>query len=246
MSKIFKNIVRFSLVTFSTLLLISCNDRNHHRNIKGNGNIVTEKRTVYEGFESVSVSNAIEVEIIQDDQTEILVETDDNIQNSILTKIENGTLIISRKKGSYTSSKPQKITVKMPIITELTASSASSIKTRDTLKGENIYLNCSSAAKIEALLAYDHIKVNSSSASKIELKGIALDFNAEASSASKIDAEDLLTNDVIAKSSSAAKIAVHPIVSLKAKATSGSKIEYNNTPKSIEKETNSGGNIELE
>jgi hypothetical protein len=44
-----------------------------------------------------------------------------------------------------------------------------------------------------------------------------------------------LLTEVNAVASSGATISVHPIVSLKAKASSGSNVDYNTTPKSIEK-----------
>jgi hypothetical protein len=50
---------------------------------------------------------------------------------------------------------------------------------------------------------------------------MALNMEATASSGSDIDAKDLLANKVNAAGSSGATISVHPIVSLKAKASSG-------------------------
>ncbi|HTG67534.1 MAG TPA: head GIN domain-containing protein [Flavobacterium sp.] len=237
----FKN----GLIIFAAVALVSCN-KQHHHTIKGNGNIITQKRDIDENFKSVEANSGIEVIIEQADRTKVLVEADDNLQNSIITKVNNGVLIISRKSGSYSSQNGQKVFITAPVIEELTANSASSIKTKNTLKGENINLNTSSAAKIEAQLSIDNIKANSSSASKIEIKGMALNLDAQATSASKIEAEDLLANTITAESSSGSKISIHPIVSLKADASSGGKIEYNNTPKQIEKSTSSGGDISQE
>ena len=62
---------------------------------------------------------------------------------------------------------------------------------------------------------------------------------------SDIDAENLLSNEVTAKSSSGSGIKVHPIVSLDAKASSGSDIKYYNNPKTITKATSSGGSVSL-
>jgi hypothetical protein len=92
-------------------------------------------------------------------------------------------------------------------------------------------------------LEFEKIDAESSSASKIDLEGMAIDFNANASSASKIEADDLLVNNIIAESSSASKISLHPILSLKADANSAGEIKYNTIPKQIERTTNSGGNI---
>ncbi|MES2240042.1 MAG: head GIN domain-containing protein [Bacteroidota bacterium] len=244
MSKIIIITSKLSLAILSFILL-SCNNRNHHT-IEGSGNTITQKRDIQESFKGIEVSSAVEVFIEQADKTEVLVEADDNLQKSIITEVRNGVLIISRANGNFSSHKPQKVFIKAPFIEELTASSASSIKTKNTLKGENIRLDCSSAAKIEAQLAVDNIEAKSSSASKIELKGMALNLNVDASSASKIEADDLLANKITAHSSSGSKISIHPIVNLKANADSGGKIEYNGNPKSIEKATSSGGDISQE
>ncbi|MEL1242139.1 head GIN domain-containing protein [Flavobacterium flavipallidum] len=235
-----------SLIAFVAVTLISCNNHHHQHSIKGNGNVITEKRNISENFTHIEVGSAIEVIIEQADRTKVLVEADENLQNSIITDVKNGVLIISRKNGNYNSQHGQKVYITAPIIEELTANSASFIKTKNTLKGENIGLNTSSAAKIEAQLSIDNIKVNSSSASKIEIKGMALNLETEATSASNINAEDLLANNITAESSSGSKISIHPIVSLTAEASSGGKIEYHNNPKHIEKSTSSGGNISKE
>lgn len=231
-----------SLVVFAAVILVSCNNQHHHTT-KGNGNIITEKRNISENFTHIEVSSAIEVIVEQADKTKVLVEADDNLQNSIITGVRNGILIISRKNGNYSSQHEQKVFISAPVIEELTANSASSIKTKNTLKGQSISLNASSAAKIEAQLSIDNIKASSSSASKIDIKGMALNLDAEATSASNISAGDLLANSITAESSSGSKINIHPIVSLKAEASSGGKIEYNNNPKHIEKTTSSGGDI---
>ena len=233
------------LLLLASALVLSCQHHNAHT-IKGNGNIVIQTRTASESFTRIEVNNALEVIIEQDSKTKISVEADDNLQKSIETKIENRTLFISRKNGNYSSNRSQKVFIKTPVIEELSANSASSIKTKNTLKGENITLRTTSAAKIEAELSFENVKASSSSASKIELKGMALNLDVETNSAGKIEAENLLANSVVAQSSSGSKISVHPIVNLKANADSGSKIEYNNNPKHTEKTTSSGGSIELE
>lgn len=245
MLAIIKNNLKTSLLLFATAALLSCNNQHHHT-INGSGNLITQKRDIQDNFKKIEVSSAIEVIVEQADKTEVFVEAEDNLQKSITTKVRNGILFISRENGNYSSHKTQKVFIKAPLIEELSANSASSIKTKNTLKGENINLNASSAAKIEAQLAIDNIKANSSSASKIDIEGMALNLEAEATSASKIDAENLLVNAITAQSSSGSKISIHPIVSLKADASSGGKIEYNNNPKQIEKSTSSGGDISQE
>jgi hypothetical protein len=244
MLKIITIITKFILVTLTALLFGSCNYAINSKSIRGSGQVTTENRTIASGFKSIEVSNTINLDVEQADKKEIIVEADDNLQNHITTKIENGVLIVGCDYNSFIDIRSKKVTVRMPIIEALRASSSSSITSINTLKGENINLRASSAANINVTIKSDNITSKSSSGSTISMDGMALSLEAIASSGSAINANELLVNDVIAKSSSGSSIHVHPIVSLKAKASSGSSIEYNNVPQSIEKQSSSGGSVD--
>ncbi|MDD5149028.1 MAG: DUF2807 domain-containing protein [Flavobacterium sp.] len=246
MIKIITIITKFIIVTLIALLFSSCIYSRDFKSITGSGHVTTENRMVEADFKSIKVSNAIDLEVEQSDKTEIIIEADDNLQNEITTKVENGVLIITCKYSSFIDVTSRKVTVKMPIIEGLQASSASTIKSRNTLKGENIDLRSSSAADINLSLEFDAIYCKASSGSSINIDGKALKLETNSSSGSDIDANDLLVNNVIAKASSGGSINVHPIVNLDAKASSGGDVNYNITPKSIEKSTSSGGSVEKE
>jgi hypothetical protein len=89
----------------------------------------------------------------------------------------------------------------------------------------------------------DAIVSNSSSGSTIKLKGLTLKLESTASSGSTTKCSQLLANEVIADASSGSNIEVHPIVSLKAEASSGASIHYNVVPKTINQKSSSGGSI---
>jgi hypothetical protein len=246
MIKIITLITQFIIVTLTALLFGSCNQLGEINSITGSGNVTTEKRTVTDEFKSVEVNKAIDLVIEQSDKTEIIVEADDNLQKEITTTVENGILVITCKYGNFHNVKSKKVTVKMPVIEGLEASSAATINCNTKLKGNSINLVSSSAASIHATLEYEKVELSGSSASNQTIKGKAIQTEISASSASVIDAEELLSNDIKAEASSASSISVHPIVSLKAEASSGGNIRYNSTPKSIQKEENSGGSIHQE
>jgi hypothetical protein len=243
MIKVITLITQFIIVALTALLFGSCNNMN---SITGSGNVTKEKRTVQGEFKSVEVNNAIDLVIEQSDKTEITVEADDNLQKEIITKVENGVLIISCKYNNFNNINAKKVIVKMPVIEELEATSASSINSVNTLKGSNLTLASSSAATINASVEFETIQLTSSSASNQTIKGKAIRIETSASSGADIDAGELLANDVKANSSSGGSLSVHPIVSLKAEASSGGNIGYNNVPKTIQKEEHSGGSIHEE
>lgn len=243
MIKIITMITKFIIVTLTALLFASCNFSANMKSIRGNGHVTTEKRIVQGDFKSVEVSNAIDLVIEQSDKTEIIVEADDNLQKEISTKVENGVLVISCDYNSFINIKSKKVTVKMPIIDKLEASSSSTIQSINTLKGENISLEASSAGSISVNLEADSVICEASSGSTITVSGKALKLETTSSSGSDIDAKSLLANDIIANSSSGSSISVHPLVSLNAKASSGSDINYDVVPKKITKEESSGASI---
>ena len=241
MIKIIIHITKFIIATITALLFASCN--LNVNTVEGSGNVTTEKRIVQGDFKNISVSNAIDVEIEQSDATEITVEADDNLQKEIITKVENGTLIIKCKFSSFRNVTMKKVTIKMPSLEKIEASSASNVQTKNVFQGENIDLESSSAATMDLNIESDNISATSSSGSSINVQGKALKVQTRASSGASIDAGKLLANDVNADVSSGGTINVHPIVSLKAEASSGGHINYDITPKSIEKKSSSGGSI---
>ncbi|MBE8727912.1 head GIN domain-containing protein [Flavobacterium hungaricum] len=241
MIKIIIHITKFIIATVTALLFASCNF--NFNAIEGSGNVTTEKRTVQGDFKNVKVSNAIDLVIEQSDSKEIIVEADDNLQNEIITKVENGTLIIKCKYSSFRNVTMKKVTVKMPVIDKLEASSASTIQSKNVIQGENIELETSSAATMDIDMESDNISLESSSGSSISIEGKALKIKTAASSGANINADKLLANEVDAEASSGGSVNVHSIVSLKAKASSGGSVNYTGSPKTVEKTAQSGGNV---
>jgi len=240
MIKIIIHITKFIIATITALLFASCNFNMN--SIEGSGNVTTEKRIVEGDFKNISVSNAIDVVIEQSDATEIIVEADDNLQKEITTKVENGTLIISCKYSSF-NDVTKKVTVKMPVVEKLEASSASSINSKKVILGEKMDLESSSASTININTESDSVICSASSGSTINVEGKALKLKTDASSGSTIDAKKLIANDIDADASSGASISIHPKVSLKAEANSGASINYEGSPKTLEQKSNSGGSI---
>lgn len=247
---------KYILLAFVAVTVCSCINYEKSETVKFAGSITNETRNITQKFDKIKISDGVTLILEQSNNTKITVISNKGFNKEIKTEVKNGTLYIS--SGNYKTSfsilgykhntireaETKKVFIKLPLINELEASSASRIESKGTLKGGIISLKSSSASKIKLNLEYEKIDAESSSASKIELKGMALDCTAKASSGSKIDAKDLLVNAINAESSSGSKISTQPIISLIASASSGGKIEYKNIPKHIEKTMSSGGSIE--
>lgn len=233
-----------SLKTFLVLLtvgLISCNG-----NINlGSGNIITEKRNITERFDKINASSGVNVIITQGTPEEIVVETDDNVMQYVVTKVENGTLIIKVKRNRTIISSID-VRVTMQNITGLKASSGALIESENTLRGTSIAIKSSSGSAIKTDIEYEDATCETSSGSTMTVSGKALQLQTNSSSGSAIDASGLASNEIISKASSGSETRVNPILKLAAQASSGSTIEYVKMPKTLTKKESSGGSIELD
>ena len=162
----------------------------------------------------------------------------------IVTKVENGTLII-KIDGNINTMESAIVRVSTKTIEGLESSSGASIRSKSTLKGSNLMVKTSSGATINTDLEYEKVSSESTSGSEIKLSGKALALDTKSSSGSEIDAKDLAANEITAQSTSGSNTTVNPIVLLNAKASSGSSIDYIKEPKKVIKEETSGGSVSL-
>jgi len=241
-SILLKQLLLLLVVVFS---VASCRTSIDFGGEKGNGAIVSQTRTITETFDRIHVERGIDLIVKQNDVTSIEVETDENIQSLITTKVENGVLIISAD-GSYDTDKSPQVRVSLPIISSLKSSSGATIKSGNTLKSTSLTVDSSSGSEVQIDVEADYISLESSSGSSIEATGKALKAETSSSSGSDIDAQELIANEVFSQTSSGSSTKVHPVISLNAKASSGSDISYKNSPKKIEKAESSGGSVSQE
>lgn len=245
MLKLITLITKFIVAALMALLFSSCGHSMNFNGIKGSGNITTETRTVNQDFKKIEASNGIKVIVEQSDNKSITVETDDNLQQHIITKIENGILKIESDEN-YNATETPIVKVKMPVTNGLSTSSGSEITSSGTLISENMDVESSSGSQINITVEADAIKIESTSGSSIEVGGKALKAETSSSSGSTIDAKNLMANEVISQTTSGSSTDVYPILKLEAKASSGSNISYHKIPKTVSKEESSGGSVSQE
>ena len=231
------------IVLLLTLSLTSCNGNlNLIDGIDGSGNVVTEKRNIETPFTKIQASTGVEVILEQGSPSEVEVEVDDNLMKYIVTRVENGTLIV-KIDGNINTMESAIVRVKTKTIEGLESSSGASIKTINKLSGTSLALKTSSGSTIQADLEYEKVSCESTSGSEIKVSGKALALDTKSSSGSEINAKELASNEITAESTSGSSTTVNPIVLLNAKASSGSSIDYVKEPKKVVKEETSGGSV---
>ncbi|WP_298147885.1 head GIN domain-containing protein [Flavobacterium sp.] len=210
--------------------------------VKGSGKIVTQTRTVNAAFTGIDAGTGIEVRVSENPSTEITVTADDNLQELIEVVVEGNVLKV-RSTGSYDAEETPVVTVQVPEIEVLKASSGATLKSTSTIKGTKLTCDSSSGSTLRVEAEADVIRLSSSSGSSLQVKGKALESFADASSGSSLNAAELSSNKVTASGSSGSTIRVAPLVELNADASSGSSIVYVKVPEKINTKTSSGGSV---
>lgn len=210
--------------------------------IKGNGEVVSEDRTISSNFNEIKVQQGIQVYITQGNSTELKVEADENIIDILRTEVKNNKLNIYFDKNVYKASS-RKVYLTTSDISKIETSSGASVKTENTIETTILELDSSSGSAIKMYVNADEISSSSSSGATINIYGKSKEFSAMASSGSSIDADKLETINATAKVSSGANIDLNVSGKLIAKASSGGDIDYEGNPTEVNKDTSSGGSV---
>lgn len=229
--------------TLLSLSLFSCNfDFNINSGVKGNGNVITEERTVSESFNTIKASEGLAVILTQSNTESITVEADENLMDLIVTEIEDGVLKIHTREN-IGKSKSKKIMVNVKALSRITSTSGSSVSSTNTISSNQISLKSTSGSRLKIDINATEVNCKSTSGSSMSLSGKTDRVIAEATSGSRIKAEDLIAESGEIKATSGASASVNTSEKLIAKANSGASIKYYGDPEFVEKNDAVSGSI---
>jgi hypothetical protein len=166
--------------TITGLLLLALGFGSVQAQNKGNGNVITQERQVPE-FTAIKVGCAINLILTQGETQSVKVQTDENLQDRIITKVSGGTLNLSC--GDIKNPTKMDVLVTTPNLTKLDASGASKVTGENTLKSEEFGLYVSGAAKVTLNLETGTLTNETSGAANCDLTVTAKTMNSEISGA---------------------------------------------------------------
>ena len=157
--------------------------------IAGDGKIVEEKREII-NFTKIKVSSILNVELRQADEYDILVKTDENLMEYIITEEKNGVLYIYCKK-KFNNIKPTKLIVyvSLPNLEKLEGSGACNIEMKNNFTLKDFECDFSGAADIKLNFTALNFDCDISGASDVYVKSKHTKNNIEISGASEVNFE---------------------------------------------------------
>jgi hypothetical protein len=202
----------------------------------------TETRSIG-SFSGVKAAEGINVYLKKGSKESVRVEVTGTKLENIVTEVSGSYLKVHMRDGNYRGNVNAKVYVTYVKIDKLSASSAGSIFSEETLETDDLEISASSAGSIDIHLNARSLQASSSSAGEIELQGKARSLQIEASSAGQIDAYDLQSQKVVAEASTAGSIKLTVSEEFNAHASSGGNIRYRGNPSKSNTNSSSGGSV---
>ena len=232
------------LLSFSAISSLSA---QVGKKIKGNGNKITEQRSVGP-YDGIGLSGWFDVALVSGNEGDLTLKGDENLLEHLETVVKNGTLYIRPEKGYNLQSGSWNsggITITVPVksIREISMSGSGSISGQPKITADFFKLSMSGSGESELNLAAEEVKVALSGSGDIILKGEAKHLEIQISGSGDIRAYELEAQDAEAIISGSADVYVTATASLTARVSGSGDVHYRGNPAKIDSKTSGSGNV---
>jgi hypothetical protein len=208
---------------------------------KGSGNVTAQERSLSE-FTGIESSGGIDVYITQKDSQKVVVETDDDLQKYIITKVEDGILKVYPDKW-FMHFKKLKVYVSMKDLKSLSASGGSDLFAEKPIITGNLEISLSGGSDVTLNIKGIDVSGSLSGGSDLYLKGAAGFLTIKASGGSDCKAYELTAAKADVSASGGSDIYITVDEELKASASGGSDVKYKGNARVLNSESSGGSDI---
>jgi len=227
------------LFLLSALSAVGC----EFQGIMGSGNLVTKDMPL-QSFDKVDAGGVFHVDVTQGEPYSVSVTADDNLWEYTDVHVENNTLHLGLKSGSYANTHVSAKVV-LPHLAGVDVSGASSA----TLHGikdpkSDLKIQVSGASKVDGDVIVQKVALDVDGASNAGLKGHADLLTIEASGASHAELKDLAAGEVRVKASGASGAKVNASATLDFDVSGASHLSYAGQPVVKSAQTSGASSVE--
>lgn len=232
-----------TLLLLATITLTTNAQNWFSSKVKGNGNIITEKRTT-SNYNGIRSSGSFHVLLVNGKEGEITLKGEENILPLIETIIENNTLKIRfQKNTNVRTTKKVIITVPVTDIETITLAGSGNIESKNILKGENIITKLSGSGSINLVANTEEINAEITGSGNINLEGTAVHFNIKITGSGDVKAYELQAEEVQIKITGSGSVKANVSKRIAAKITGSGNVYYQGNPKYVNSKTTGSGSI---
>jgi len=236
-------------ITFVLLTIIAISPSNaqnwwgKNKTIKGNGNVVTVKRTI-SNYDGISAGGSFDVILVKGKEGEIEIEGEENIIPYLETEVRGNTLQVKyRKNTSISTRKKLTVTVAYEDLDMISLGGSGNINGENLIKANDLKVSLGGSGNIALQIDADEIRADIGGSGNIKLTGNSNELTSSIAGSGSIKAYDLETEILNATIAGSGSIKTTVTTEIKAKVAGSGSIYYKGNPKYIDTKSVGSGDV---
>ena len=224
-------------------LFVTATGQAQWNKIKGNGKIVTEKRTTA-GYDEISVSGFFDVVLVSGKEGEITIKGEQNLLPYIKVEVKDNVLkIFTEKNISINTKEDIVLTVPFEQISSVSLSGSGDVKTKNTIVATNLKAKLSGSGDLTLNVKATNFEASLSGSGDVVVTGNTDSFTSKTSGSGDVDAVNLIAKKANVTISGSGDMKVNCSDSLYARVSGSGDIEYKGNPESKDTKVSGSGEI---
>ena len=235
------------LIVVCTLLVsnIVQAQRSSNQKIKGNGNVISEKR-VTATYEKIAVTGFFDVELIAGAEGAITVKAEENLLPFIKIEVIDQILKIYTEKNKYISTSVGKgimVVVPFESINQVSLTGSGDVIAKNAIRSSRFMAKLTGSGDMDLEIEATDVDANLTGSGDINLSGKTDNISSEVNGSGDIDASKLISKNANATVSGSGDNAVSCSENLYARVTGSGKIKYKGEPQKKDTKVTGSGSI---
>ena len=239
------SILKFTLAFTFLMLNVSLVNAQvfGNKKITGNNNIVTKTVTTSD-YNAIEVTGSMDVELVNGNEGNIKVTTDENVHEYLVIETKDGTLNIKTKKNvSLKTKKGIHISVPFKDINEITLTGSGDIVTKSRIKASSFDVDLTGSGDIVLDIEADEIDAKVTGSGDLKMTGRVTDFEVKVTGSGDFKGNDLSSSNTQVYVSGSGSAVVNASNSIKARINGSGDIRYSGNPELSDTKVMGSGKI---
>ncbi|MCL2211972.1 MAG: DUF2807 domain-containing protein [Treponema sp.] len=229
---------KFNVIAMSFIIMVFVSCNSFH--IAGNGDLATSERAVT-SFQKISTGSSVEICFYKSSEYKVVITTDSNLMEYVISEIKNNTLYIGLRNGSYSFTKIM-ADVYCPVLTSVSISGSGKFSSNEKIAVPEFELIISGSGKADGEIDCDILNAVISGSGVINISGNNKNSNINVSGSGKFNGLDFIINEAVVNVSGSGDLNIHVTESLKAVISGSGILNYRGDPQ-VDKNINGSGKI---
>lgn len=213
------------------------------KKIKGNGNVITVKRTTSD-YDKIGVGGSFDVILVKGKEGNISIEGEENIIPYLETEVNGNTLNIKYQKNTnINTTRRLTVTVTFKDLEHVSLGGSGNINSKETIKAKDFKVSLAGSGNITLAIDGDEVRSSLSGSGDIRLNGNTNHFTCSIAGSGSIKAYDLKADKLNANIAGSGSIRTHVKTKIKARIVGSGSIYYKGNPKYIDTKATGSGDV---